>query len=153
MCVCVHQRREWGAVFFQPSFLPSIFVSCFLFQNDRLFIELLDQSQLESFMGVWLVSRSSCLLISKLDITSPEPSAAVSSKNPTGFSQNALGAVPCKVAGVAFWRGILISQNQRDPSPSSVPAWSPWLGLGQLCPALVMPSHPCHTQQADEEQW
>lgn len=64
-----------------------------------------------SFMGVWLVNCSSCLLFSKIDITSPEQSAAVSSKNPTGFSQNALGAVPCKVAGVAFWRGILISQN------------------------------------------
>lgn len=97
-------------------------------------------------MGVWLVSCSSCLLISKLDITSPEPSAAVSSKNPTGFSQNALRAVPCKVAGVAFWRGILISQNQRDPSPSSIPAWSPWLGVGQLSSALVMPSHPHHSR-------
>lgn len=35
-----------GVVFFQPSFLPSIFVSCLLFQDDKLFIELLDQSEL-----------------------------------------------------------------------------------------------------------
>lgn len=36
-----------GVVFFQPSLLPSIVVSCLLFQDDKLFIELLDQSELE----------------------------------------------------------------------------------------------------------
>lgn len=49
MCVrvCTSEEGMGGVVFFQPSFLPSIFVSCLLFQDDKLFIELLDQSELE----------------------------------------------------------------------------------------------------------
>lgn len=35
------------AVFFRPSLLPSIFVSCLLLQGEELFIESLDQSELE----------------------------------------------------------------------------------------------------------
>lgn len=37
-----------GAVFFQPSLLPSMFLSCLLLPGKELFIELLDQSELAS---------------------------------------------------------------------------------------------------------
>lgn len=104
VCACVYIGGGNGRAVVSsnhPFFLP--FVSCLLLQGEELFIELLDQPELV-FMGVWLVSCLSCLLISKPDITSPEQTAAVPSKNPTGFSQNTVRAVPCKVAGVAFCR-------------------------------------------------
>lgn len=41
-------------MFFPPSLLPSIFVSCLLLQGEELFIELLDQSELRvSWVSGW----------------------------------------------------------------------------------------------------